>query len=245
MSQHTCTVCAAPFESPRKVSKYCSNRCGAKASYERRRDAGTYNPTLKPSTCVVCATTWMNRTPGSRYCSKACQDAVRYPVENRRNRGSMSERVKAARHKQHWAARGKRGTTLWTSGRCRVCNAAFVSEHRNITCSDDCYREYHGDGYAQQRSISRMSRRARERNAFVEKVDPLRVFESDGYRCHLCKRMTLKGKTVPHPRAPTVDHVIPLAAEGKHEPRNCRTACFLCNSTKSHHGGGQLLLLAI
>jgi 5-methylcytosine-specific restriction endonuclease McrA len=89
-------------------------------------------------------------------------------------------------------------------------------------------------------------RRARLADAFVEDVDRLRVFEADGYRCHICRKMTNPARQVPHPKAPTIDHVIPLGRGGTHEPSNCRTACFSCNSSKGDRGGGeQLLLLAV
>lgn len=53
-------------------------------------------------------------------------------------------------------------------------------------------------------------------------------------------------KAAPHPNSPTIDHVIPLAQGGTHEPPNCRTACFQCNSHKGDRGGGeQMLLVAI
>lgn len=86
-------------------------------------------------------------------------------------------------------------------------------------------------------------RRDRLKAAFVETVDPLKVFAADNYRCHLCHRKTLRTKKVPHPRAPTVDHIVPLAKGGTHEPRNCRTACYRCNVVKCDGGGGEQLLL--
>ena len=89
-------------------------------------------------------------------------------------------------------------------------------------------------------------RRATLADAFVEDVDRSAVFLADGYRCHLCGKMTDKSKTVPDPMAPTVDHVIPLSVGGKHEAANCRTAHFSCNSAKCNRGGGeQMLLLAV
>jgi len=91
--------------------------------------------------------------------------------------------------------------------------------------------------------MNKEKRRAVKRNAFVAKVYRKKVFELDGYRCHLCNKMCDKTKAVPHPRAPTVDHVIPLAAGGTHEPSNCRTACFMCNSVKGDRGGGEQLAL--
>lgn len=37
---------------------------------------------------------------------------------------------------------------------------------------------------------------------------------------------------MPDRLAPTLDHIIPLAAGGTHEPSNCQCAHFSCNSAK-------------
>lgn len=86
-------------------------------------------------------------------------------------------------------------------------------------------------------------RRAIKRNAFVANVSPQKVFERDGWKCHLCGKAINRKAVVPHPKAPTIDHVIPLASGGTHEPLNCRAAHFLCNSIKGDRGGGEQLLL--
>jgi 5-methylcytosine-specific restriction endonuclease McrA len=58
--------------------------------------------------------------------------------------------------------------------------------------------------------------------------------------------MTRKTASVPHPMAPTIDHIVPLSKGGTHEPINCRTAHFLCNSTKGDRlAGDQLILFAM
>ena len=50
-------------------------------------------------------------------------------------------------------------------------------------------------------------------------------------------------KAVPHPRAPTVDHVVPIAEGGDDTRANVQLAHFLCNSTKSNGGGVEQLAL--
>lgn len=125
------------------------------------------------------------------------------------------------------------------SGACRTCGDWFVSEYRDVTCSPECA--------AVERKASKdrhkAKRRALKRDAYVADVYRLKVYEADGYRCHLCGHMTDKTKQVPHPKAPTLDHIIPLAVGGTHEPLNCRTAHFECNSRKSYRGEGEQLLL--
>jgi hypothetical protein len=125
------------------------------------------------------------------------------------------------------------------SGQCRICSTWYVTLYLDATCSAECQE-------AKRRIDKQMGkdkRRAVKRKAFVANVYKRKVFESDGYRCHLCGKLCDKTKTVPHHKAPTVDHVIPLAAGGTHEPSNCRTAHFICNSRKSYLGGGEQFAL--
>jgi 5-methylcytosine-specific restriction endonuclease McrA len=73
----------------------------------------------------------------------------------------------------------------------------------------------------------------------------LDIFERDGWRCQLCRRPVKRAATVPHPLAPTIDHVIPLALGGPDAPENVQCACFECNTHKSHGvlGPGEQLRL--
>jgi len=75
-------------------------------------------------------------------------------------------------------------------------------------------------------------RRARLRTAFVETVRRAEIFARDGHRCLLCGDLLAMAETVPHPLAPTIDHVLPLARGGAHAPWNVQAAHFLCNSRK-------------
>jgi 5-methylcytosine-specific restriction endonuclease McrA len=74
------------------------------------------------------------------------------------------------------------------------------------------------------------------------------IYERDAYTCQICRKRVLKraryrksdGKI--HPRSPSIDHIVAMARGGNHEPHNCQTACFICNSRKGASGGGQLRL---
>ncbi len=126
-------------------------------------------------------------------------------------------------------------------GTCKACGNTYVSPMPGATCSPQCQTAHLNS----MRRIGKDRRRAREREAYVEDVHRKKIFERDRYRCHICKRKTDPTKPAPHPRSPTLDHIVPLAEGGKHEPANCRTACFLCNCTRGDRGGGeQLALLA-
>ena len=93
------------------------------------------------------------------------------------------------------------------------------------------------------RAVAKAKRRAVKKSAFVENVYRRKVFERDGWRCQLCRKPVKRDAVVPHPKAPVLDHIIPLAAGGTHEPANVQCAHYLCNSLKGDRGGGEQLLL--
>lgn len=122
---------------------------------------------------------------------------------------------------------------------CTVCAQTFTTPYTVHTCSDLCAAAKK----RADRNEADHRRRARKRDAFVAPVYRFKVYERDGWRCHLCGKPTSREEQVPHPLAPTLDHVIPLAAGGTHEPSNVKTAHFLCNARKGARGSGEQLML--
>ena len=170
---------------------------------------------------------------GTKNCNDCQATAKRKRIERK-----LPAIYTGPKHQQHAIIHTK-GTGQYTSGKCRTCNAWFTIKNQGQTCSLECQKVYE----AHRARVHRDRRRARQRDAYRADVHRTKVYTSDGYRCHLCGKKTDPTKSVPHPKAPTIDHVIPLAVGGTHEPSNCRTACFLCNATKGHKGGGEQLLL--
>ena len=77
MHTSSCVVCGAEFQHKQKRTKYCSKDCGAKASYERRRDAGTFVKTCTEhdGVCERCGTAFRGakvRGKPRRFCSATC-----------------------------------------------------------------------------------------------------------------------------------------------------------------------------
>ena len=75
------------------------------------------------------------------------------------------------------------------------------------------------------------AKRARKREAFVEKVEYAVLYERDKGICQLCHKPITK-------RIGTIDHITPLALGGEHSYRNCQLACRTCNFKKSSTGVG-------
>ena len=193
-------------------------------------------------TCAECGKTVKVSRRGATHCSVKCVSASgSRALSNRARKTQALALYVRPMHQQPKVVHVMTARRL-TSGQCRVCAAWFVSFHLDVTCSPECFDIRRRE----QRRVEKERRRACKRGAFVSNVYRKRVFEADGYRCHLCGKKTDKTKAVPHPRSPTVDHVTPLAAGGMHEPSNCRTACFQCNAVKGDRGSGeQMLLLAL
>lgn len=205
--------------------------------YNRTRYTSAQRHPKFRATCVACGSSWQAARPDAKVCSDACR-AIEYarrpcqmsaaqvvPNWNRRAR---------ARSALRRAARGTRGCR-WVAGTCERCGEDFVcSLGADIGryCSDVC-----------KNRARNSRRRARVRGAVGERYSRALVFKRDRWRCHICKRMTKRTAVVPHPLAPVLDHLVPLACGGADTAANVATAHFLCNSTKREHGGGEQLML--
>jgi 5-methylcytosine-specific restriction endonuclease McrA len=63
--------------------------------------------------------------------------------------------------------------------------------------------------------------------------------------CQICGKKIATKQRAPHPYSASLDHIIPLAKGGTHEPKNVRLVHFICNSLKGDRTsvyGDQLLL---
>lgn len=203
------------------------------ADWYRKLNGRSYKTHSK--TCAFCGHGYETKEKRTTYCSLECA---------KRDYAGWSKSREVAAYVKPYVDRTikplhVRTTNRLTSGKCKVCDAWFISQHMDVTCSDECKRSY----ARALKQEHKHRRRARKRLAFVSPVSRKRVFESDGYKCHICGKKTLKTKQVPHPMAPTIDHVIPLSKGGTHEPVNCRTAHFMCNALKGDRGTGDQMLL--
>jgi 5-methylcytosine-specific restriction endonuclease McrA len=117
--------------------------------------------------------------------------------------------------------------------KCEECDCSFcplyVMGRRSGTCSacSEARARAH-------KTAARLVRRAKERSAKVESVDPYRVFERDGWLCRLCGASTPRAKRGTYEDdAPELDHVVPIAKGGEHSYANTQCACRRCNGLKS------------
>lgn len=93
-----------------------------------------------------------------------------------------------------------------------------------------------------RRERKKRAERARKRNAVREPYTLAEIAERDGYRCKLRGCKVRMDRVVPHPRAPTIDHVVPLSISLDDTRANVQLACFQCNSLKGVRGSQQLAM---
>lgn len=188
----------------------------------RQRYAKYPNGPKYAKVCTVCGSDYRTHKADSPYCSVECM-AVGL-------KGIPPSRRAVAASRLRMAAIGRKGSGSWHEGPCAECGVRFIAR-RSHFCSTACARR------AKERT-KRARHRAVERRPYSRHS----IFERDGWRCKLCGKRVRRTVDVLHPLAPTIDHIIPLAAQGADAPENVQCAHRLCNSIKSDKGGGQTLL---
>lgn len=216
--QYQCQVCGVMFIPKQKYRvTCCSRKCGFQ--YQRVIRAASRQPKFSEvyfPVCVECR----NRFVATSHITKVCSDECRRAYARR----CSNERA------------SKRKVILERN--CKYCGRSFTPLYGNrqrVYCSVEC----------KEKAIKRTQRqrhRARLRRVRIERFQTREIFIRDQWVCQICMKPTNRNKTVPHPQAPTIDHIIPLAGGGGHERRNVRCAHFMCNSLKSSKSEGQLLL---
>ncbi len=263
-STRTCTVCGSPL--PPRKTKVCSRECRMKRlvqsdAYARgkakhrermrtdseyrkrynarerenakRRDKKQSRATVVKR-CGWCDAEFTTRASGG---AQACSTSHGMHLRRYLSGDVLASKWQPPKPKPEPKSDKWEGVARFTAGYCRRCGEAFVHD-RKVTAVD-----VHYCSLRCARAVAKDRRRARKRDAYVADVWRAKVYERDRYRCHICgKRLAMK-QAAPHPKAPVIDHIIPLAAGGTHEMANVAAAHFICNSRKGHRAANDQLLL--
>lgn len=243
--------------------KFCTDDCriawykAAGAERKQARIGAGARKCAETVPCAQCAKPFLSRTSRAKggrslYCSKQCSGAARSrpkpePARQCPDCGATSfrqgTRCGNCQKEHHRKQALLKAIALHSrqARRCGECGKEFTpayGEKRKVFCSEVC-------GYKASKRTSRLRRKARVRGVTVELVNPNKVFERDGWRCHLCGKQTRKDKRGSiHPLAPELDHIIPISKGGEHSYANTACSCRKCNATKSDRIIGQPSLLA-
>lgn len=211
--------------------------------------------------CVFCGEmfVYLKRGPGRlrKFCSKLCNDAHDSRIEKQKRQSgtppkfkrlkcevtcrrcgkvalrAYPDRAKYCSERCHRDAVADERRSRWDKSAriCPHCKQTFIPMHpSNYYCSKRCKSILEWD-----------TKNARKRAAFVEPVVTYEVFRRDNWKCQLCGVRTLESKRgTTHPRAPQLDHIVPLSKGGEHSYRNTQCACLRCNLSKNNRMLGQM-----
>lgn len=70
--------------------------------------------------------------------------------------------------------------------------------------------------------------------AVAAHVDPIEVYERDGWACQICRKPVDREVQWPNPWSATLDHIDPVTAGGVHDDGNLQTAHWYCNVVKGN-----------
>jgi len=263
-----CKYCGKHYSTPRKVQKYCSRKC--EGNWLRQEAAKK-----RMRICQWCGKEFvMNFMSGKArsgevqeglFCSRKCRwDWVKERTRTKNppkcniyfNKCVVCGKMFITKHNQKTICSDECQHLSWAkyqrdlykdnwqqpdAFKCKECGRIYqpkFGEIRTIFCSIRCRNKY-------TRTNEKVIRRLRIENGFVEPVSRTEIFKRDGWRCHICGRKVNPKLKSPHPMSATIDHIIPLAAGGTHEPKNVALAHMICNSRKGsgiQPGGDQLRL---
>ena len=217
----------------------CKGLC--KTHYNRRFGAPDTDPKISVP-CAYCGKAcWKRRSQLRRYaqsyCSMRCVANGVHGLTTGTTLTPFRPEPALARAIQSFDRahyRSHRRQRTFRSGPCLICGTNFTSLNLDRTCSASCQAIHASD----RKHAAKHRRRARMRDAYRADVIRSDIWTRDKFTCQLCGHALDMGEAVPHPLAPTIDHIVPLARGGTHEPSNVQAAHFLCNAVKSD-GRGQ------
>jgi hypothetical protein len=189
--------------------------------------------------CLWCGKTFKNHKPGPCCCSMECRRALREDARRQKllpipHPDPAPYCVLPAGHPAVLLAQPEY-KRLFVAGTCARCGTPFVA-HSEVGIAAYCSR-----GCARQSSKDR--RRAAKRGGACERYRRVDIFERDGWRCHICGKMTKPRAHYLHPLAATIDHLVPLSRGGRDAADNVACAHRKCNTDRNATGPAQLLLL--
>ena len=256
--QLVCEWCKREFQA-RSLLRHCSISCSQLARFSRakqEREEEKRNPTHQ---CQWCGLWYLPKASNRvKYCSRECAFAFRKDRSKKRQEYIQHKKIKpwldwdkATNCKWCGLCFLRTGKSVATCccyeckyelyrenakakhresigyRECRMCGWRFLigDKSGNFLCSQACIDERN----RQHRRNAKRRRRARLWNTVVGNYKRKDVFIRDRWICHICGEPVERKEKAPHPKAPTIDHVIPLSKGGHDTWRNVRCACWTCN----------------
>lgn len=109
---------------------------------------------------------------------------------------------------------------------CAKCREEVPAEQITNSRCGPCWGEENRRRQAERRAFKRNP------NGTVDRFTRIEILDRDGWICQLCDQPMSKVVKFPHPKSPSLDHIIPLSRGGEHTRENSQAAHLNCNSRK-------------
>ena len=231
MSDGTCPTCGGSVTRLRPtgpIPTYCSTECRRVAAKpraaERARELAAERKAERPDRqCADCGGTIPGAASLKRiYCSRSCS--------NRASKKRLAEQGRPCAFEGCERSHRAKG---------------FCAYHYKVEFYPDWRTRWPEDPEKRRKGLRKKTqlRRARLRDSEAESIDRDDIGERDGWRCGLCGKKVNRTLAYPHPRSPSLDHIVPLSLGGRHASENVQISHLECNHAKGNRGGGEQLLL--
>jgi 5-methylcytosine-specific restriction endonuclease McrA len=236
----TCSICGEEFTVDRPAGRpptLCSPECKAEAN--RRRASAWYNANTErrkeyrvanadrikaynrsyyakdPAAEVARARAWQEANP----------DKVAISKQRQKESGKDRERAAKMRRENPEVARQRSRATYW----------------KNAHTYRDRPKQWAKANPDKARALwarNNRRRKAATRGATdLDPINPLDIYERDGWLCGLCGKPIDKRRRFPDRLSATLDHIVPISRGGQHVPENVQAAHYTCNSSKRDRDG--------
>lgn len=235
-----CNRCFEPNKNGAKI-KYCSEYCfkemRRKNNRERfRLENGLYEKYGETKDCKMCGVKIEGKDITAVYCSRKCIETHHSRMRGHKPREEYLQEIlaqKVVNQELREMERQKRLIELTREGNCKVCGGSFTTlQPSQVTCSTHCSNKWRNRNN---------DKRINKSNLVDADITLEKLFKRDGGTCYICNggcdfndyHTTDSGHWYAGEKYPSIDHLLPLARDGKHAWDNIRLACKRCNTMKS------------
>ena len=210
LAPRACRVCGKAI-TQRDMRVFCSSTCKAidRRAYDRsvQKKYREKRHQAVQVICDVCGTSFTARNRTYKRCSKRCRAAA-HCLEVQRRHDKQNHNAVEERH-------------------CARCDRKFLVRKTNG------HKKYCSSHCSSRALPNSHRRRARYYGVNYESINPITVFNRDGWRCQVCGvRTPKKARGTYQQNAPELDHRIPMVLGGSHTWDNVQCACRSCNAEK-------------
>lgn len=181
-------------------------------------------------TCEVCGAEFVDRSrpQSARWCSPRCkrEGKRKYDLQYR----EANREKKTANDKAYYDANREERKRKQRDYRAANLDTVRAKGRAYLKAQPEKARANWSKNYA------------RRKGARIAPVDREAIYARDNNTCQLCGKKVNMKKRYPDPLSASLDHILPIARGGAHEPRNVQLVHLICNSRKKHTGIDQLRL---